>query len=271
MTVAVMLPLSQAAAGAMTKEEATVRAVYASVVLGSRIQAVMASGGESDTAGLSISLTDFHQGPISELLDRVVSDEVTVASGDVLQCTPGTWNFQTTAFETKHIGTTVNVSSWVPATTAYGELGNHPQVLNVTFFRAFHELGWHPTTWVSFTVSVSAHGRERQYKAMFLWDVTAPDLSEHVRPIDYVLGPSLLMALMRSSLAEDIAALPARTPGVGPVKLLESVRASTGCMADSVTGLCCDPVTLQCGVKPRQNSPEREPVGRAGDGSSCVH
>jgi len=253
-----MLPLPSLIGSPMTKEEATVRAAYASVVLASRVQAVMDSGGESDAAGLSIGLTDFRQGPISELLDRVFSDEVTVPSGDVLQCTPGTWNFRPTALETKHIGTTVYVSSWVPATTALGKFGDHPQELNVTFFRAFHELGWHPTTWISFTVSLSAHGRERQYRALFLWDPTAPDPSGQIRPIDYVLGNSLLVTLLHSSLAEDIVALPARTEGPGPVKLLESARAPTACMVDSVTRLCCDPVTLQCGVKPRQNPLEHQ-------------
>lgn len=234
----------------MTQEEATVRAAYASVVLASRVQAVMDSHGASHAPGLSIQLTDFRQGPISELLDRVLSDEVTVPSGEVLQCTPGTWSWATSQSESKHIGTTLNVGSWVPATRAFGEFGNRPEHFHVPFSQVFQQLGWHPTTWVSYTVLLSAHGSERRYKAMFFWDPTAAAASDQVRPIDYVLGQSVLIALMRSSLAEDIAALPVRTEGSGAVELRDSALVSAACLRDSVTRLCCDPDTLRCGIKP---------------------
>ena len=36
-----------------------------------------------------------------------------------------------------------------------------------------------------------------------------------------------------------------------PGGLLESTRATGECVTDSVTRLCCDPATLQCGVKPQ--------------------
>jgi hypothetical protein len=239
-------------ANGMTKEEATVRAAYASVVLASRVQAAMDSGGKSDAAGLSIGIKDVRGGPISELLDKVVSDWVTVPSGDVLQCTPGTWNFRPATGEEQHIGTTVNVSNWAPATQVYGEYGRRPEEWNVTFGHIFQEMGWHPVSWVSFTVSLSAHSLERQYKAMFLFDPGASNAADQVRVIDYVLNAPVLTTLLHSSVAEDIAALPSRTRGAGPKRLLESTRATGECVTDSVTRLCCDPATLQCGVKPQR-------------------
>lgn len=254
--MAVMLmPLCLCSAlNAMSREEATVRATYSSVVLASRVNSIMESDGQSAAAELEIRLKDIHQGSIPELLDKLISGEVTVPLEDVLPCVPGTWNFRTAPQVTQHLGSTVHVGSWVPAAAVYGNSSQDRSQWNTTFRHAFQELGWQPKSWVSVTVLVSAHGREREYKSMFLFEPDAADSSAQVRVMDYVLGSSLLSTLMHARLAEDIPALPARTQGPGPARLLESARGTDTCAVDAVTGLCCDAATLQCGVKPKPDA-----------------
>ena len=250
----------------MSRQEVTVRAAYASVVLADRLHSIVNSPGwELGKPELSIRIEDIHPGPISDILDDRLDSRLTVPSGDVLTTGSTDWSFEGT-----HLASAISVGPWQPADQTYGDLDPQRLGLNDTFRGIFGKLGWQPSSYADYTVMLSVHGRERRYRAMFLFEAAAGN-PPTVRAIDYILGMSWFDTVIRAGLPKELQELPGkieaawteslRTSGVddkgqfakeraaGARQLLEEAAAPPNCMADAITGLCCDPASGRCGVQ----------------------
>ena len=252
------------AAGQMTPQEVTVRAVYAEAVLASRMHSIMESRSPlwgSNGPELSVSIRDVKKGPLADILNTPIS--VTPQSGEILEANPGTWSMGE-----HHPAQLLSVNGWKQG-NPYIAAAQSNRAL--TLSHALDALGqpassWTQpySSWAAFTVVLSSHGEERKYKALFLFG-NGEGREQAVMVLDNVFGSATLDALVKSNIAQDVAGLPDAldaahpdaTPSVsaGARKLLESVRAVPGCIRDGVTGLCCDPATGQCGIV----SPDRQP------------
>ena len=248
----------------MSPQEATVRAAYASMVPGSRLHLMANSRdwapGEPE---LSIRIDDVRTGPVSDILDDRLSSRVTVPSGDVLTTMPAGWDFEQT-----HMATGVQVEDWRPADQIHGDFV-HRENWAWTFRQIIQANAWRASSYADYTVALSARGRERVYKAMFLFEGNG---SSTVTPIDYILANSTLQTVMRS-VGGDIRELPARIESgwtaslkrsrpdsadrnvefakhrsAGAARLLDSAQAAKNCVSDQITGLCCDPASGRCGI-----------------------
>ena len=248
----------------MSRQELTVRAAYASLVLADRLHSLSNSPAwELGKPDLSVRIEDVHAGPISDILDDPLDSRVTVASGDVLTTGSADWSFEKT-----HLASAISVNQWQPADRTYGDPDPQRMGWNATFGEIFRKTGWQPSAYADYTVALSAHGRERRYRAMFFFEAGNPPA---VKTIDYILGSSWLDAAIRSGLPKELQELPgrieaawseslkrsgcddsgtlARERSAGARQLLEEAAAPPDCIADAVTGLCCDAVNGRCGIR----------------------
>jgi len=248
----------------MSPQEATVRAAYASVVIADRLYSIVNSPDwELGKPELSIRIEDVHAGPISDILDDRLDSRVTVPSGDVLTTSSADWSFEKT-----HLASAISVNQWQPADNTYGDLDPQRMGWKATFREIFQKTGWQPSAYADYTVALSAHGRERRYRAMFFFEAGSPPA---VKTIDYILGSSWLDAVIRAGLPKELQQLPGRIEAAwttslkrsgiddtgqfakeraaGARQLLEEAAAPPNCIADAVTGLCCDPASGRCGVQ----------------------
>ncbi len=256
------------AQGRMSQEELVVRSAYASVVLASRVGSIANSPTwDLVEPPLAIRIEAVQTGRMAELLDERLSDHVTIPSAPTLLTSSGTWSYNE-----QHLATIVQVGDWGPANPSDGETDQG--LRRITFRDVLEGTGWNPSTWASFPVVLSAHGRERRYHAMFLFENGEAGGPPKVRMIDYILGASTLDAVMHSNLAKDVLALPGRirdlcasaaktsahatpadaiaygrTKSIGADMLLQSLKVTPDCVADSATGLCCDSGTGDCGLR----------------------
>jgi hypothetical protein len=252
----------------MSQEELAVRSAYASVALASRVGSMVNSPGwELGEPQLTIRIDAVRTGRIADLLDKRLSDQVTMPSAPTLQIGPGSWSYNE-----HHLATIVRVGDWGAANPSAGGVD---QLRNITFRQVLKGTGWDPSSWAGFSVLLSADGHERWYSAMFLFEDGNAGGPPTVRIIDYILGASTLDTVMHSNLAKDVLALPDRirelcatavktsasvtpadaaayghTKSIGADKLLaEALKVAPDCVVDSLTGLCCDPSTGECGLK----------------------
>ncbi|HXN45740.1 MAG TPA: hypothetical protein VN893_03815 [Bryobacteraceae bacterium] len=241
----------------MNQQELTVHAAYAGVVISSRVSSIVNSQSwELGEPEVAVRIEEVRSGRVAELLpDKPMADLVTIPSEPILLTMQGAWDVGETM---------VQVGDWGPVKARYDETG---QAIWTNTLRGFLQVtGWKPSSWASFSVLLSAHGRERRYRAMFLFEDGKAGEPPKVRVIDAILGASALDQVMLRNLGQDLPKLPDHirdlcaanpansvrcppTMSVGADKLLESLRVAPDCEVDSVTGLCCDPRTGECGLR----------------------
>jgi len=229
----------------MSRDEAAVRGAYAAVELRTRIDSILASYHQSPLATdqkIKIELSDWHAGPISEVLATPISTLVTVPRGELVITSP-----ESHSLNDHFLAMGVKVH-WGPVNQRYGFNG-------YSMFDAPLREIWEGVLaatpekfrYSAYSVSVSSQGKSRSYRAIAI-------LREDGPPgfVDYILSPG--DNLLGKDLVKDLVnlhnILPVRSTDL-PVfgAFFEEITMfHRNCTLDASTQLCCDPTDDRCGV-----------------------
>ena len=229
-----------------SSDELAVRAAYAAVVLRSQIGSVYhtyAGYHLSSAPQLAIRLSNLHAGPISEIVSTPISKLVTVPSADLLLSQTGTFSL-----DSHPVAEFLTDVHWGPVKGRYNFNNDYAifaAPLSKVLETAMAGPGPAYNRYLTYSVSVSAQGRERSYQALALFregDSTA-------RTVDYILGEP--EDLIGKNLVTELVGLPANLPVAKREKLkafIDSLVVDGSCSEDPATKLCCDAATKQCGI-----------------------
>ncbi|HEX8282831.1 MAG TPA: hypothetical protein VF588_05730 [Pyrinomonadaceae bacterium] len=155
-----------AAGRTMSAEEKMVRDVYARLM---RYQSAGVDGAAARTARtvepqeyLTFELRNFHSGPVTELNDRPLSEVVTASGGAVLNIRPVHLSHR------KDPAHAFYEAEWATAPEAGGQPGASKESERFAGFDRY----------ISYQVTVRLNGRQRQYRAVAVYQSTAPEAGQ---------------------------------------------------------------------------------------------
>jgi hypothetical protein len=157
----------------------TVRAVYAKLMIASRIHQLMEGGPLSAQDDLlDVELSDIKSGPVADISATLLSQLVTKPSGLVLEASAGEWSFKD---ENNKIARTTQVNA------EWKEAGYLTEDWDIPMDRVLTGEYALYTRYASFSAKVSLQGRQRRYAAMFLF---RQDESGRTRvlTLDHIVG-----------------------------------------------------------------------------------
>ncbi len=223
-------------------EELVVRATYAKIELGARLDRLIpALQGLRYTPRVNddirIHIDDLKSGDIADILQRPYEDLVAKPSGRVLSG----GGLAYTEIEPQTKLHSIALSEWY--TRCYlAEDWSVPvsRVFALTNVPAY-------TRYASFHVRIWYHGETRQYRAMFLFRDAQSNSPDRILCADNILGSTVQNAL-GLPLAEDVPKLNkyAGLPAVREFQRL--LQPETDCVAESRSNLCCSVTTGNCGL-----------------------
>ncbi|HEX3683716.1 MAG TPA: hypothetical protein VHU83_14365 [Bryobacteraceae bacterium] len=222
-----------------------VRAVYAKVLLAVRLGDLrdrLTSGAASSVApatdGLQIVLSPITTGLVTEISTVPLSELVTKPAGDTLTLSPGVWTYET-ANGQKLTGEIASVQ--------WGSSGYLAEDWNIPIGELIQRgsINEMYSRYASLTVDISYEGRQRQYRALFLF---GEDSLGHpsVLALDHILGAPALKALWGASpIPEPLLGQAFRSrPEVEA--FINSLAAPMGCTMEQRTNMCCDETSHEC-------------------------
>lgn len=260
----ILLPLCVLLAGYavaaenMTHEETVVRTAYAKLAFATEQSAMselameaigiprkggLPSDQRMAASQLSLTLSDFRVGNVSEILSRKVEDLITPAYEETIQVTGGRYSYIEDGKESQWYKPDAR---WQPAKAL------PPEVAEVTL-ADFYRLQWHQkrpdSAWeryASYSVSVTYQGKSRgPYRALFLFGHDATG-NEVIEPEDGTIDAGALAEAMYQHLFPD-AFLHTRLRALPVVANWLKARQSLASACSTEQGICCDVERLQCG------------------------
>jgi hypothetical protein len=229
---------------AMTNEELVVRATYAKIEFGTRLNKLLdeIKGIKSKVMvndDIHIRVTDVVVGDISEVNQRLWGDVVTKPSGRVLSGGQG-WDEvapQMTRFYSIQIG------DWY--THAY--LAEDWKV-PVSRMLAMNGQSQTYTRYGAFKVHVWYRDETRRYSAMFLFRDAQSSTPDGVNCLDNILG-SVVQGAVGLPLADDSEKLRTYDNIRAVREFRKSLQPESDCALEPRSLLCCSPSTGICGIR----------------------
>jgi hypothetical protein len=245
----------------ISSDEMMVRATYAKAMMAYELEQISptlsAPGpGSANTQHLHIAVSGVRLGKTSDILTTSFEELVTKPGGYALQADlvsagiPGARarhpEFKTLSVSGWHVKPVLTENWAVPFSEALGLLeGNY-------------------TRYADFDVTITFMGRQRQYKAMFLFGTDSSG-KPLVRVIDHIFGTSAINALLTTPVEQEVKHVQQNFGAKLAVKgLVRSAQPQTGCQADGASEFCCHAQTGHCGIHglapqsaapPQRNSP----------------
>jgi hypothetical protein len=246
------------AASNVSTDEVAVRSAYAAVVLRSQIASIYASYGTdhlSTDRQLTAEISGLHAGVLAEILSTPLSKLVTVPTGELLLSTPGSFSLDGRA-----VASFLEVQNWGPVNARYNFNHNYAVFdapVSALLSSAVAGPGPPYNRYLAFSVSLSAHGRERSYQALALFR----EGERAARIIDDVLSSP--EELIGKNIVKELTGLPANLAAAdltaaNKTKLdefLNSLAMTGSCSTDSTTQLCCDADSKLCGISAHAFTP----------------
>lgn len=234
-----------AAAASTSREEMTVRSTYAKAMMAYEIEQMspLLYGAKDSLAKpehLQIDVSTVTVGPIQDILQTNIEDLVTKPAGYVLDAALVTADIPGTAGKSfKSLSAPQwNVTPLLAQNWAI-PLSQDLEATGKDFLSRY----------ASFGVTLTFMGRQRQYKALFLFGQDGNGKTQ-VTALDFILGVSAVNQLVNAPIQQELQFLQQRFADQPRVQsLLQMSQPQPGCEADSQSQFCCNSLTGRCGVQ----------------------